>query len=156
MITLRVPCVDELIIFGRHIAYMTSHKNNVFLLVFPLLSPLQPRCIITLFYQGVSPCRAQEFLFWFLSCSMVRCFFFFSVHFFVLHVSPSYFHQSEFISSSSNSSVTVDDNDVYVCAANVTWTESIPYRICNNVSTLNDWSEALNYSFNILLFAWRR
>lgn len=83
-------------------------------------------------------------------------FFFFSVHFFVLHVSPSYFHQSEFISSSSNSSVTVDDNDVYVCAANVTWTESIPYRICNNVSTLNDWSEALNYSFNILLFAWRR
>lgn len=71
-----------------------------------------------------------------------------------IFVSSSYFHQSEFISSSCNSSVTVTDVSMWqsrLCRQSMrmpkwlglSWAHwRVPYRICN-------WSDALNYSFNI-------
>lgn len=148
--TSHVSCVcrvDELITFDRHIAYMTYHKNIIFFSLF-LFSLSLSHCLwcgallLLLFRQGVVPCRVQEFPFRFLSCSIVFCF--------VLHVSSSCFHQSEFISSSCNSSVTANDIVCRAVAANVyiwyirhrNWLERkvLPYRISYAIVNRLKWS----------------
>lgn len=148
-------CADELIIFGRHIAYMTSHKNNVCFFVLSLSPSFSASFAVHYYFvlsgRGSVP-RLKNFYSDFCHVLWLLWGLFFSGRF-VLHVSPSYFHQSEFLSSSSNSAVTVEDSDVSVPPMRLGL--RVAYRKCNIVNTSNDWSEALNYSFNILLLAWR-
>lgn len=122
---------------------------------FPLWRFMLLWCIIIILSGRGTECRVLEFFFLIFVMLFREYNFFF--HFLRSSLcsarSSSYFHQSEYISSSCNSSVTVTD-----IARARGCRQYIPYTYQNNSSrqwTLphaSNWSEALNYSFNMYIY----